>query len=239
MSNTYFQFKEFTIHQEHCAMKVCTDACLFGAWAGKKDDGWQMTDGRVLDIGAGTGLLSLMVAQRSKAMIDAVELDEEAARQAADNFEASPWEKRCQVIQGDARTVHLGRKYDLIISNPPFFEHDLKSGNAQRDLALHSESLNFSELLTVIKKYLADNGRFALLLPWHRKSEFEELAFGEGFYVTESVSVKQTPNHSYFRAMLLFGSIQQPALTSEIIIREGDSYSMEFSKLLQDYYLNL
>jgi len=111
MSNTYFRFKQFTIHQDRCAMKVCTDACLFGAWLAEKVNGWQLADISILDLGAGTGLLSLMLAQQNTARIDAVELDENAAEQAAENFDTSPWRNRLQVIQGDIRTVHLGKKY--------------------------------------------------------------------------------------------------------------------------------
>jgi tRNA1Val (adenine37-N6)-methyltransferase len=239
MSNTYFQFKQFTIHQKHCAMKVCTDACLFGAWVAEGVDRWKMTVGSVLDIGTGTGLLSLMLAQKSTGIIDAVELDEKAAGQAAENFEASPWNNRCQVIQADIRTVHLGRKYDLIISNPPFFEHDLKSTDALRNLALHSKELSLAELLSAIKKYLADNGNFAVLLPFHRKTEFEKLAVAEGFSLQEAVSVKQTSTHDFFRVILLFSSSVTTVINSNISIRENDQYSEDFIGILKDFYLRL
>lgn len=239
MSNTYFQFKQFTIHQERCAMKVCTDACLFGAWVAAAVSSWQMTVGSILDIGTGTGLLSLMLAQKTTAHIDAIELDEHAAEQATENFEASDWKERLQVISGDARTLHLGRKYDLIISNPPFFEKDLKSTDAQRNLALHSEELSLPELVLSIKKNISVQGKFAVLLPYHRKDEFEKIAFAEGFYLEEEVSVKQTPNHTYFRTMFLFSTTEVPAKQSEMIIRDGDQYMPAFSALLKDYYLKL
>jgi tRNA1Val (adenine37-N6)-methyltransferase len=136
----------------------------------------------VLDIGTGTGLLSLMIAQKSNARIDAVELDEHAAQQAAENFELSNWKERLQVIQGDIKTVHLGKKYDFIISNPPFFENDLKSPDAQRNLALHSQELGLDELFSAIKKHWLINGKFAVLLPYHRKEAFRSLALEEGFF---------------------------------------------------------
>jgi len=220
-------------------MKVCTDACLFGAWVAEKVDSWKMTVGSVLDIGTGTGLLSLMLAQKTKAHIDAIELDKHAAEQAIENFEESDWKEHLQVITGDARIVHLGRKYDLIISNPPFFENDLKSTDAQRNLALHSEELNLPELLSVIKMNIAVKGKFAVLLPYHRKDTFEKLAVDQGFYLEEEVSVKQTPNHSCFRTMFLFSTIEVSAKRSEMIIRNEDQYTSTFSVLLKDYYLKL
>jgi tRNA1Val (adenine37-N6)-methyltransferase len=199
MSNTYFQFKQFIIHQDRCAMKVCTDACLFGAWVA--DSAWSLKSGAgsVLDIGAGTGLLSLMLAQKTGALIDAVELDEDAAEQAAENFETTPWKDRLQVIRADARTVHLGRKYDLIISNPPFFENDLKSVDTRRNLALHSEALSLEELLGVIKKHLADDGQFAVLLPYHRKEIFTGLAIDAGYFLAEESIGKTNPQPSFFQ----------------------------------------
>jgi tRNA1Val (adenine37-N6)-methyltransferase len=239
MSNTYFQFKQFIIHQDRSVMKVCTDACLFGAWMA--DGGWSREPGvgSVLDIGTGTGLLSLMLAQKTGALIDAVELDENAAEQAAENFEAAPWKDRLQVIRADARTVHLGRKYDLIISNPPFFENDLKSVDTRRNLALHSEALSLEELLGVIKKHLADDGQFAVLLPYHRKEIFTGLAIDAGYFLAEEVSVKQTPNHPFFRAMLLFSSKKTGEKKNTIVIRREDQYTAVFMDLLKDYYLKL
>jgi tRNA1Val (adenine37-N6)-methyltransferase len=239
MSNTYFQFKQFTIHQERCGMKVCTDGCLFGAWIAAQVRNEKYEVQTVLDIGTGTGLLSLMLAQQSDAVIDALELDEHAAEQAAENFESTPWKERLQVIQGDARKVHLGRKYDLIISNPPFFENDLKSGDEQRNLALHSKELNLRELLLVVKKYLAEQGRFAVLLPHQRKNKFETMALTEGLYPEEAISVKQTPVHSFFRVMLLFATVKIPVRVDTITIHDEGKYTSEFIGLLKDYYLKL
>ncbi|MCK9402584.1 MAG: methyltransferase [Chitinophagaceae bacterium] len=241
MSNTYFRFKQFTVQQDRCAMKVCTDACLFGAWVGRKmtEGRGKMTDGRGLDIGAGTGLLSLMLVQQTVLQMDAIELDKEAAEQALENFEASPWKERLLLIEGDARLVHLGRKYDLIISNPPFFDNDLKSDDAQRTLALHSRELSFSELMAVIKQHLAPGGKFAVLLPFHRKDAFEKIALREGFAPEEIVLVKQTPVHAYFRVMYLFSTIPVSTNQSVITIREGEQYSAVFTGLLKDYYFKL
>jgi tRNA1Val (adenine37-N6)-methyltransferase len=220
-------------------MKVCTDGCLFGAWIGEKVRGLKYEVRTVLDIGAGTGLLSLMVAQKTNAVIDAVEIDEAAAGQAFENMDASPWRERLQVICGDIKTVHLGKKYDLIISNPPFFENDLKSEDDKRNLALHSEALGFEELITVIGSHLEEKGLFAVLLPYHRKDYFIELALINGFFLMEEVSVKQTTSHPFFRSILLFGKTGGTAVLSTIIIRDRQEYSVAFTDLLREYYLKL
>ena len=135
--------------------------------------------------------------------------------------------------------MHLGKKYDLIISNPPFFENDLKSGNTQRNVALHSQELNLTELLSIISKHISDTGKFAVLLPYHRKNEFEKLAVDSGFYLEESISVKQTPNHGFFRVMFLFGRTEVAGVESEMYIRNEDRYGESFIELLKDYYLKL
>jgi tRNA1Val (adenine37-N6)-methyltransferase len=135
--------------------------------------------------------------------------------------------------------MHLGKKYKLIISNPPFFENDLKSEDAKRNLALHSEELSLQDLLLIIKSHLAVNGKFAVLLPYHRKDAFIHSVKNEGFFLEEVVSVKQTPKHAYFRVMLLFSTFKESVIEREIIIREGESYTNEFIDLLKDYYLKL
>ncbi len=239
MSNSYFQFKQFTIHQQNCAMKVCTDACLFGAWVAEKVDRREITVDSILDIGCGTGLLSLMLAQRSNAVTDAIEIDEMAAEQAVENIDASPWKNRLQVICGDARTVHLGRKYDLIISNPPFFENGLRSNDAKRNIALHGDALSFEELVAAVTKHISPDGIFAVLLPYHRKDDFIRLALKEKYFLEEEVSVRQTPAHPYFRSMLLFGMKGSTPLQTSLTIRENDLYTKAFAVLLEDYYLKL
>jgi len=222
-------------------MKVCTDACLFGAWVGALlgDRGQVAGDRRVLDIGAGTGLLSLLLAQKTAGQIDAIEIDVDAAEQAAANFEASPWKERLTLLHKDVTEFAPAKKYELIISNPPFFENDLESPDDKRNLALHSSALHLAELIGVIKKHLTDGGQFAVLLPYHRNETFKNLATGEGFYLHKEANVRQTPKHPFFRSMLLFGRSAGAVQLSEITIRDGDAYSAAFSDLLKDYYLNV
>lgn len=232
-------------------MKVCTDACLFGAYIAeklsdenvkyKKEDLLAGSPKNVLDIGAGTGLLSLMLAQKTDYHIDAVEIDEQAQQQAQGNFDASPWKERLKVYHSSVLSYEPAlQKYDFIISNPPFFEDDLKSFQTKRNIALHSTELNLQELIIQIKRLLAKDGKFAVLLPFHRAAYFEKIAAGSNFFISERVLVKQTPKHNYFRAMLLFETSFVKTSQSEIIIQEENkNYTEAFAGILKDYYLKL
>ena len=151
-------------------MKVCTDACLFGAYVA--DQVKTKAANNILDIGTGTGLLSLMLAQRVPALIDAVEIDEAAYQQAKENFEQSPWKERLFAFNTDVTKFETEKKYDCIISNPPFFENDLKSNDSNKNNAKHDTSLSLDKLLQVVKKLLNDDGIFAVLLPYHRVEYF-------------------------------------------------------------------
>ncbi|MCW3080798.1 methyltransferase [Segetibacter sp.] len=239
MSNSYFQFKQFKIHQQKSAMKVCTDACLFGAWVADKMEGRKIKN--VLDIGTGTGLLSLMIAQKIDAEIDAVEIDEAAAEQAKENFKQSPYADvgRLNIVKGDVRKLQTNTDYDLIVSNPPFYNNDLKSVDQQRNLALHSISLSFEELVFQVVKYLKPNGFFAVLLPFARSENFISTAERRNLFLFEQMLVKQTEEHQCFRSMLLFSKSFSMQKTSEISIKKGDKYSAPFVSLLKDYYLYL
>jgi tRNA1Val (adenine37-N6)-methyltransferase len=218
-------------------MKVCTDACLFGSLSPALPE----KELRILDIGTGTGLLALMYAQQyPNATIDAVEIDEAAARQAAENFAASPWADRLKVYNTPIQQLNPSTGYDIIISNPPFFDNDLKSTNAKRNLALHSEALSLEELLASIDRLLNADGCFGLLLPFHRTAYFEELALVKHFYLSRKILVKQTHAHGYFRSILFFGRTKAEMVEKEITIKDADGqYSSDFKTLLKDYYLHL
>jgi len=239
MANTYFKFKQFTIQQAHCAMKVCTDACLFGAWVANELTAIKQIS-NCLDIGTGTGLLSLLLAQKTTAFIDAVEIDKAAFDQAKENFNQSPWSERLALINTDITTFDTNKKYDCIISNPPFFEGDLKSSNSYKNAAKHDTTLTLQQLLQVVDKTLQQKGYFAILLPYHRADFFIEEAAKSTLYLTKKVLVKQTPTHEYFRAMLLFSRQQKNVSNEEIIIKnEANNYTEIFTGLLKDYYLFL
>lgn len=232
MANTFFEFKQFKVHQDKTAMKVCTDACIQGAFTAAR----MPAVSRVLDIGTGTGLLGLMLAQQSAAAIDAIELDEQAALQAAANFEASPWGDRLNVFKEDVREF-AGVKYPFIITNPPFYENDLKSPSHQRNAAMHAVSLGYEELLGAISRLLSKDGSFSILLPYEGFLRFRELAVD--FTLRELLLVRQTPAHNYFRAVGIFGPSGN-LNTAEIAIYDAQrNYTPEFSALLQQYYLYL
>lgn len=237
MPNTFFKFKQFTVEQGKAAMKICTDACLFGAWIANKYQHKNIQT--VLDIGTGTGLLSLMFAQKKKVSIDAVEIDEQAALQAKENFSNASFGNAIHLHQCDIQNFKSNTRYDLIISNPPFFEQHLKSQNHGRNLALHSEQLSLATLISCIQHLLAKDGQFALLLPYYRLQEAITVANSAGFFLQEQVLVKQTEQHDYFRAILLFGTTEINSIQSAITIKNNNVYSSEFTMLLKDYYLYL
>lgn len=237
MPNTYFQFKDFRIEQDKCSMKVCTDACVFGAWISDQ----KLKNDNCLDIGTGTGLLALMYAQKNdKAAIDAIEIDAETYRQAKQNFLNSKWHERLQVLNADIKNFIPKEKYDLIISNPPFYEDDLLSVENRKNVAKHAASLSFRELILCSKNLLKEDGHFAVLIPFSRLDYLIALAEENKFFLKEKFLIKQTPNHNFFRAILLFSDKESKIKNSELIIKEENGKDTnEFIELLKDYYLNL
>lgn len=238
MPNHYFQFQQFKIEQQKSGMKVCTDSCLFGAWIADKIEKKVISPETILDIGTGTGLLSLMLAQKSDASIDAVEIDESAHHQSFENFLQSPWSQCLRAYHADIKTWQNHSPHELIVANPPFFENDLKAHHKNKNLAKHDDGLTFSELMHSVKNNLSEKGHFAILLPFHRVGYFKTVAAESRFYLQEEVLLKQTPRHTYFRGMLFYGSEPTQSLSKEIIIKdESGDYTPEFKILLKDYYL--
>ena len=240
MANNYFQFKQFTVQQGRCALKVSTDSCLFGAWIASKLQTTNCKPQTILDIGSGTGLLMLMLAQKINTVIDGIEIDEASYQQAKENIDASPWKERLNLFYGDVKIFPFQRKYDFIISNPPFFEGDLKSNQSTKNIARHDEGLTLGDLLEIVNKNLSVDGSFAMLLPFHRTEYFLNLAEQKNFYCTHLLKVKQSAAHNYFRSILILNRNISAKTIEEIIIKENDgSYSAAFIELLKDYYLYL
>lgn len=240
MANTFFKFKQFTVHQELCAMKVCTDACIQGAFTARYLVDKDTTVPAILDIGAGTGLLSLMLAQRTDAAITAVELDPGAAQQATANFASSPWAGRLTLTQEDIRKMDSEVKYDFIITNPPFYESALKSGHAQKDQAMHATNLSYKELITAIDGQLLPLGEVSVLLPYTAFETFRELAAAAGYLLQEVLYIRQSVNHGFFRTVGIFSEKAVNPIARELSIYDGDNvYTSAFVDLLQPYYLYL
>lgn len=236
MGNPFFKFKQFTIFQDKCAMKVTTDACLFGGWVASISEKPE----NILDIGAGTGLLSLMLAQVHTSLIDCIEIDMSAFEQLCLNIKASPWPANFHPHNADISRYTTSKKYDLIISNPPFHEHQLETNNLSTNLARHSDMLNLLELFKSAGRLAAHNAKLYILLPYYRKNECMHLAQTEGWNVHQIAEVRQTSKHPYFRVMLGLGKHESYNTHQEIVIKsDNGEYSMAFNKILKEYYLFL
>lgn len=236
MPNTYFQFKKFTIHQDNTAMKVTTEACLFGAWV-------QTFGARhILDIGTGTGLLTLMLAQKttSETQIHAVEMDKSALEQAKENISKSPWASRVRIFHQRIQDFQSVEGYDFIICNPPFFDNHLTSSNIAKNQALHQVSLSFEELLNAVGRLLNPNGYLAVLLPTYEMDIFRKLAHSRGFFPRNQLTVYNRPQKPIFRQIIIFAQQEMEIQREEVLIREdSQEYSKAFRELLKDFYLNL
>ena len=242
-------------------MKVCTDACLFGAWVSQKT--LVQNANSIIDIGTGTGLLSLMLAQvteTSKASITAIEIESQAAREASSNFNISKWSDRLVLvndsIQNFATSIGKGEfvskglnnnfLFDIIISNPPFYEGDLKSPDANKNKAAHSTELPWTSLVENVSSLLTDAGSFFVLVPTLRAYTMQKLAEAQQLQLAEEVLVYNDAKHLPFRSFLHFTKAKLPidkeisVLRNKMVIKNSDNtYSTEFTELLKDYYLYL
>ncbi len=234
-----FTFKQFTILQDKTAMKVGTDGVLLGSWAPIHHNPFS-----VLDIGAGTGIIALMLAQRTHAeQIDALEIDEEAYEQAVDNFENSPWGDRlfCFHAGLDEFIEEPEDEYDLIVSNPPFYTEDYKTENEQRDLARFHDAMPFEELIEAADLLLSENGIFALIIPFKEEKNFIALAKESELYPAKITRVKGTPTAEIKRSLLAFSRNEIPEIEIDELVIEIDRhvYTPEYIELTKDFYLKM
>jgi len=233
-----FQFKEFSIDQDRCAMKIGTDGVLLGAWTSVQDPY------SILDIGAGTGILALILAQRSDAeQIDALEIDEDAYEQCVDNFENSSWADRlfCYHAALDEFTEEMeDEKYDLIISNPPFYTEDYKSGDAARNMARFAESLPFEELIKFVSELLSDEGSFAVIIPYSEEKYFLKLSEKVNLFPNRITRVRGTENTPLKRSLLQLSFSEKPFSSNELILEVSrHKYTQDYQKMVAPFYLKL
>ncbi|MDA3953805.1 MAG: methyltransferase [Bacteroidales bacterium] len=235
MPNDYFKFKQFTIHQDKCAMKVGTDGVLLGAWANCENVK------NILDIGTGTGLIALMLAQRSNANIDAVEIDEAACKQAKENIKQSLWDSRIKVLNIPFQdySKSTNEKYDLIVSNPPYFQNSLYATDEKRTDARHNSNLELDDLVFGALKLLSENGKLNIILPYLEGAMFILKAAENGLYCVRQTKVLPKPDKEPKRLLLEFMKEKMPLVEQELIIElnKRHEYSEAYKNLTKDFYL--
>lgn len=234
-----FQFKQFSLEQDRTAMKIGTDGVLLGAWTPVEKNIFS-----ILDIGTGTGIIALMLAQRSSAsQIDALEIDENAFEQATDNFENSPWNDRlfCFHAALDEFVEEPEDEYDLIVSNPPFYSEDYKSSNDQRDLARFQDAMPFEDLVEATALLLSENGIFSVIIPFKEEENFLALAKEQELFPLKITRVKGTPTTETKRSLLAFSRNENRTLrVDELIIETARHiYTPEYTALTKDFYLKM
>ncbi|TDT46761.1 tRNA1Val (adenine37-N6)-methyltransferase [Maribacter spongiicola] len=233
-----FKFKQFSVNQDRCAMKIGTDGVLLGAWANVENK-----PESILDIGAGTGVVSLMLAQRCFAeVMDAIEIDADTYEQCVENFELSPWGDRlyCYHAGLDEFVDEIEDQYELIVCNPPFYAETVTSGNLQRDQARQNEFLPFNELLDGVSKLLTENGQFATIIPFKEKEAFVHMAADLGLFPKECLHVKGNPSAEIKRVLLAFARVEQECNTTELVIEtDRHVYTADYVDLTKAFYLKM
>lgn len=235
MANPFFQFKQFTVWHDKCAMKVGTDGVLLGAWASVQGAH------RILDIGTGTGLVALMLAQRSlpDANIIALEIDEAAARQAEENVACSPWKDRIEVVKQDFLSYQSSDKFDVIVSNPPYFVDSLNCPDRQRNMARHNHSLTYEKLLERVADLLVEEGLFTIVIPTDVADRVRTIASVYGLHAVSWLNVMTKPGGVSKRTLITFSFNNQECVIEELLTEVArHQYSEEYKALTREYYLN-
>lgn len=236
--NKPFTFKQFSVNQDRCAMKIGTDGVLLGAWTSIRHNPFN-----VLDIGSGTGILSLMIAQRSKAeQIEAIEIDDDAYEQCSENFENSPWNDRlfCYHASLIEFVEEVEDTFDLIICNPPFYSEDYKSENKSRDLARFNDAMPFKHIIYAVEHLLAEDGLFSIIIPKKEENGFIKLASTVGLNTQRILHVKGNPDSDIKRSLIEFSYHETTVNISELIIETSrHNYTQDYIDLTKDFYLKM
>lgn len=238
-----FKFKQFTIQQDKCAMKVGTDGVLLGAWVTINKD-----TNSILDVGSGTGLIALQMAQRSESVpiaigiIDAIEIEPEAFEQTVENFEASDWGDRlyCYHISLQAFADEIDDKYDLIISNPPFYNGSYQTENKARNLARHNLSLTYEKLLSCTAKLLLPEGSCAFIIPFEDEDDFIEFSKSHNLFLNRLTRVKGNISSPIKRSLLQFSFTETHPKIDELVIElSRHNYTEDYKNLVKEFYLKM
>ncbi len=231
-----FQFKQFSVEDNTSTMKVGTDAVLLGAWTNVQNAK------NILEIGTGSGVISIMLAQRSEVKIEAIDIDKNSVDQASDNFKNSPWDKHLSAKHFSLKEFMIENKnrYDLIISNPPFFIDSLKSPNKNKTRSKHTDELSYSDLIRGLIHFLSPQGRACIILPYNESKSFINLARIEKLYLNKQLLIKPKKDKVANRVLMEFSFKKVSLNETKIYLREIDnSFSDEYKNLSKDYYLNL
>jgi len=232
MSNPYFRFKQFTVYHDLCAMKVGVDGVLLGAWADCRNIRYG------LDVGTGSGLIALMLAQRSEARIHAIDIDENACKQAEINFNNSPFRDRLSVESGAFQDFSSSRRYDLIVSNPPYFAHSLKSPDKNRSFARHNDHLPLEVLIKKSASLLAPQGKAAFIIPFDRWEKIHSSAVENQLFLCRKTWISSLQNRPPKRVLLEYSFINQGIAEDGFYIGETkEAYSNEYRYLTEEFYL--
>ncbi len=237
MPNDFFEFKKFKIKQDKCAMKVGTDAVLLGSWV--------IPNGstKILDIGTGTGVIALMLAQKTNALITAIDIDKDSTEQAKINVLESNYKNNVKVVHISFQDLFNSTedKYSLIVTNPPYFVDSHKSSVENRSLARHNDSLSFEDLLSGVKKLLEPKGKFCLILPKNEAIIFRELATTKGLYLSKLMRVRTRKEKDSEKRHLMQFEFKESEFSETTLVIEEDShrnYTKEYKEFTKDYYLN-
>ncbi|MDN3204940.1 tRNA1(Val) (adenine(37)-N6)-methyltransferase [Algoriphagus sediminis] len=234
MANSWFQFKQFLVNQDRCAMKVSTDAVLLGAKASSGDPK------HILDIGAGTGVISLMLAQRfPNAKVTGIELDKAGFMQCKENFMASIFSDRLQAVHSSIQGFIPEGTFDLIVSNPPFFSDHLKSNDLQKNKALHTDSLSFEDLVKSIQRLLSPKGEFWCILPPRQMKDFCLIAKSAGLHSDYSLKIFHNPKKKQHREIQRFSWEEKEGSLEKLYLRdESEEHSLQYKRLLSEFLLD-
>ncbi|MFL5754350.1 MAG: tRNA1(Val) (adenine(37)-N6)-methyltransferase [Bacteroidia bacterium] len=237
MPHQTFVFKQFNIQQDKCAMKIGTDAVLIGAWVDAKEAG------TILDVGTGTGIIAIMLAQKSKAQIDAVDVELSAYEQATENVRFCKWNEKIRVHHSSFQdfSTKSRNKYDLIVSNPPYFVHSSKAAGEERSHARHNDLLSFEELVNGVVKALKKDGRFCVILPKQEASMLRTIAEKHGLQLSKLLRVRTKADKETEKRHLMQFEFTPHSFSESTIVIEKDGrheYTDEYKELTKDYYIS-